>query len=215
MAASIMKIAVIGVGMVGGPLSEMWARGGHQVFVSSRHPEELIAPKDGFKGSVLEAVQFADVILLAIPFGATRKLDDEVKAHMKGKIVIDANNAWERRDGPDAIEAKSTGAGTGLWTASILPATRVVKAFNTWPFFRLRIKPGEPNQPAVPIAADDEEAGRIVMQLVNDAGLEGILLPGGLAAAAKFDTGTDIGPNSELTKYEILQRLGLTENSAL
>ena len=215
MATTVMKIAVIGVGMVGGPLSEMWARAGHQVFISSRHPEELVAPKNGHKGSVLEAVQFADVILLAIPFGATRKLDDEVKAKMRGKVVIDANNAWERRDGPDAIEAKSTGFGTGLWTASIIPEARVVKAFNTWPFFRMRIRPGEPNQPAVPVAADDEEAGRIGMQLVHDAGLEGILLPGGLAAAARFDTGTDIGPNSELTRSEILQRLGLTDNSDL
>jgi predicted dinucleotide-binding enzyme len=127
---------------------------------------------------------------------------------MKGKIVIDANNAWEGRDGPDAIEAKSTGEGTGIWTASILSDTRVVKAFNTWPFFRMRLNPGDPNQPAVPVAADDEEAARIGMQLVNDAGLEGILLPGGLGASRLFDTGTPIGPNSGLTKSEILGFLG-------
>ena len=74
--------------MVGGQLSEMWASAGHQVFVSSRHPEQLNAPPNGFKGTVLEAVQFADVILLAIPFGQTRKLSDEIKSNMKGKIVI-------------------------------------------------------------------------------------------------------------------------------
>ena len=160
--------------MVGGPLSNMWSHAGHQVFVCSRHPENLTAPPNGFKGTVLEAVQFADVILLAIPFGATRKLSDEVKSNMIGKIVIDANNAWERRDGPDAIEAKSTKQGTGVWTASILPGTKVVKAFNTWPFFRMQINPGQLNQPAVPIAADDEEAARIGLQLVKDAGLEGM-----------------------------------------
>lgn len=201
--------------MVGGQLSEMWASAGHQVFVSSRHPEQLNAPPNGFKGTVLEAVQFADVILLAIPFGQTRKLSDEIKSNMKGKIVIDANNAWERRDGPDAIEAKSTGKGTGLWTASILPETTVIKAFNTWPFFRMQIKPGHPNQPAVPIATDDKEAARIGLKLVHDAGLEGLVLPGGLSASVLFDTGTEIGPNSGVTKSEILARLGIDDRSDL
>ena len=45
-----MKIGLIGVGMVGGPLSELWASAGHEVFVSSRHPARLVAPPGGRKG---------------------------------------------------------------------------------------------------------------------------------------------------------------------
>ena len=42
--------------------------------------------------------------------------------------------------------------GNGLNVSqSILPGTKVVKAFNTWPFYRMQINPGQLNQPAVPI----------------------------------------------------------------
>lgn len=105
MTAVAMRIALIGVGMVGGPLAELWAQAGHQVFVSSRHPEELVAPPNGFKGTVIDAVNWADVILLAIPFSAVPKLPQEVKDAMNGKVVLDANNAWLGREGKAAHDA--------------------------------------------------------------------------------------------------------------
>ena len=103
--ANALKVAIIGVGMVGGPLAELWARAGHQVFVSSRHPEQLVAPAGGFKGNVLDAVNFADAILLAIPLSAVPKLPDDVKNAMRGKVLLDANNAWLGREGEAAAEA--------------------------------------------------------------------------------------------------------------
>ncbi|NJK88761.1 MAG: NAD(P)-binding domain-containing protein [Myxococcales bacterium] len=38
-----MKIGLLGAGMIGGTLAELWARAGQEVRVSSRHPEELPA----------------------------------------------------------------------------------------------------------------------------------------------------------------------------
>ena len=157
---SALRIGLIGVGMVGEPLSLLWASAGHEVFVSSRHPERLQAPAGGYKGSVLEAVRFADVLLLAIPFSAVPHLPAEVKQAMVGKIVIDANNAWKGREGAAAAEAHATGLGSAVWTASQLPGARIVKAFNTWPFFRYSqysVLPVE-QRPAVPIAGDDGDA---------------------------------------------------------
>jgi hypothetical protein len=69
----------------------------------------------------------------------------------------------------------------------------------------MRINPGQPNQPAVPIAAYDEEAAHIFLHLIKDAGLEGRILPGGLTASRLFDTGTDSGPNSGMANKKYLK----------
>jgi hypothetical protein len=203
------KIGCIGVGMVGGPLSAEWSAAGHSVFVSSRNPDALEAPPGGSKGTVLEAVQFADVVLLAIPFSAVPHLSQEVKDALDGKIVLDANNCWRGREGQAAAEALASGKGSGVWTAGQLPGARIVKAFNTWPFFRMRIDRGAVNQPAVPLASDDEEAMAVAQRLVVDAGLEAVVVPGGLEAARAFDVETPAGPNSGLTKADLVRVLGL------
>ena len=36
-----LKIGIIGAGKIGGTLAALWARAGHEVLVSSRHPDEL------------------------------------------------------------------------------------------------------------------------------------------------------------------------------
>ena len=36
-----LKIGIIGAGKIGGSLATLWAKAGHEVLISSRHPEEL------------------------------------------------------------------------------------------------------------------------------------------------------------------------------
>jgi predicted dinucleotide-binding enzyme len=210
--ASAIKIGVIGVGMVGGPLSSLWAQAGHEVLVSSRNPSSLTAPEpNGRVGTPEEAAAFGDVVLLAIPFSATASLSAACKAAMDGKVVIDANNAFPHRDGDAAVEALGSGAGSGSWTAAQLPSgCRVVKAFNTWPFFRMAVNPGRAGQPCVPVASDDDGALQLVAKLVADAGLDAVPLTGlGLKASAHFDAGTPIGPNSGVVEAQVRAHLGL------
>ena len=210
--ASVLKIGVIGVGMVGGPLSSLWAQAGHEVLVSSRNPSSLTAPEpNGRVGTPEEAAAFGDVVLLAIPFSATAGLSAACKAALAGKVIIDANNAFPHRDGAAAVEALEAGTGSGSWTAAQLPAgCRVVKAFNTWPFFRMSVDPGRAGQPCVPVASDDEEALHLVAKLVADAGLDAVPLTGlGLKASARFDAGSPIGPNSGAVEAQVRTYLGL------
>ena len=212
-----MKIGLIGVGMVGGPLSELWASAGHEVFVSSRHPARLQVPPGGRKGSVLDAVRFADVLLLAIPLSAVPGLPDEVKRAMAGKVLLDANNAWKGREGDAAAEVHGTGLGSGTWTARQLPGARVVKAFNTWPFFQYATYAALPPaaRPAVPLASDDSEALALASELVRDARMEPVVAFGGLRAAARFDTDTTAGPLSMLTKNALVEALAAGADAEL
>src|SRR5437588_8429924 len=70
-----LKIATIGAGREGGALGTLFAKAGHAVMFSSRHPEQLndlvaSAGPLAKAGTVAEAIGFADVVLLVVPYTA-------------------------------------------------------------------------------------------------------------------------------------------------
>ena len=105
-----MKIAFIGSGRQGGALGLQFAKAGHEVMFSSRHPEELkdLVAKAGGKtraGLPEEAAKFGDVIVIAVPYGALPQVGKDYGPLMKGKVVVDLGNPRADRDGPMANEA--------------------------------------------------------------------------------------------------------------
>src|ERR1700691_2647718 len=70
-----LKIGIIGAGKIGGTLATLWVQAGHEVLISSRHPDELkglaqsLGPK-AHVGTLREAALFGDVVLISIPYGA-------------------------------------------------------------------------------------------------------------------------------------------------
>ena len=69
--ASGIKIGIIGSGNLGGTLGTLWAKSGHPVLFSSRHPEELKKLVDSLgplarAGTVREALAFGDVYRCAL-----------------------------------------------------------------------------------------------------------------------------------------------------
>src|SRR5262245_50570263 len=66
-----LKIGIIGTGRIGGALARHWVEAGHEVLVSSRHPEELepLAKELGPKahvGQPREAAAFGSVVLVSV-----------------------------------------------------------------------------------------------------------------------------------------------------
>ena len=51
-----LKIGIIGTGKIGGALARHWVAAGHEVFMSSRHPEEL-APLAAARGGAHDEAQ--------------------------------------------------------------------------------------------------------------------------------------------------------------
>src|ERR1700755_1123927 len=79
---STLKIGMIGAGNEGGPLGTIFAKLGHPVMFSSRHPEELkdlvaAAGPTASAGTTAEAVAFGDVIFLAVPYTAVAQIGQE------------------------------------------------------------------------------------------------------------------------------------------
>lgn len=190
-----MKIGIIGSGRQGGALGILFAKAGHQVLFSSRHPEELkdVVAKAGPNakaGLPQDAATFGDVVLIAVPYGAVPQVGKDYAALMKGKVVIELGNPREDRDGPMATEAKAKG--TGVTSAAYIPGVKLVRAFNALSFVQVERDANRPGEKlGIPVAGDDAGAVKTVVQLVTDAGFDPVVV-GGLARAKEFDTGTAV-----------------------
>jgi len=206
-----MKIGIIGAGHIGGTIGELWAKAGHPVFFSSRHPEELkdLVARLGplaQAGTVDQAIGFGDVVFIAVPYGALPLIGKDYGKSLAGKIVLDADNAVASRDGAIAEEAERDGI--GVTSQKYLPGTRLVRAFNTLSYM---IFAREANRPAprlaVPIAGDDPEAVQVAAGLVRDAGFDPVEV-GKLADARRFQRGAP-GYGQSVGAAELKQKLSL------
>ncbi len=190
-----LKIGIIGTGHIGGALATLWVRAGHEVLMSSRHPQELqglahsLGPK-AHVGTPAEAARFGDVVVISVPYGALPQVGRDLKNDLAGKIVLDTGNPYPGRDGPMALEARRKG--TGVASAEYLPGVRLVRAFNAINSGDLRSEAHRKGAPiAIPLAGDDSQALQVAQQLVRDAGFAPVVV-GPLAKAREFDVGTPV-----------------------
>lgn len=190
-----LRIGIIGSGDLGGSVGLAWAEAGHEIFFSSRNPDQLgeLVEQAGGRaraGYPDEAAEFGEVVLIAVPYMALPQVGEDYAHLMQGKVVIEVGNPQET-DGPMHLEALEKG--TGVASAEFLPGVRLVRAFNAIAAFHVRA--GGLNQDGervgVPIAGDDPEAIEITTGLVEDAGFEPVVV-GGLARAEEFDIGTPV-----------------------
>lgn len=176
------KIGIIGSGNIGGGLGKHLAKAGHSVMFSSRNPQELqpLAEEAGPNaqvGTVEEAAEFGEVLLLAYPFGKTPEVSKQV-ADPAGKVLIDANNYYPGRDGQQpGKEMQEKGLLESEWTASYFPGAHVAKAFNSIPAKTLADRAFDEGVPlAVPYGAADEQAREALEAILASIGFVGVYL---------------------------------------
>ncbi len=170
-----MKIGIIGSGNVGSALGKIWARGGHDIIFSSRHPEELKGlaesiGKNARYGMPAEAVKLGEVVVLAVPWSQAK---DALKSAgpFSGKTLIDCTNPLKSDLSGLAVEC-STSAGEEV--SKIAKDARVVKAFNTT-FAALMQSPSRMFGTMRPVGfycGDDDPAKAVVSGLIRETGLE-------------------------------------------
>lgn len=204
-----LKIGIVGTGKIGGALARHWVAAGHEVFVSSRHPEELqglvkeLGPK-AKAGTPKQAAAFGSVVLVSVPYGAIPQLGTDLATELAGKVIIDTSNPVESRDGAGASEWQRKGAGVS--TAELLKNRRVVRAFNCIPAASLANQANrKPARLAIPIGGDDAAAIATTERLVRDAGFDPVLV-GSLAKSREFDLGQPLAQGG-LTAAELKARI--------
>jgi predicted dinucleotide-binding enzyme len=206
------RIGIIGAGNIGGTLGGLWAKAGHAVMLSSRHPEELKNLVEGLgpnarAGTPAEAIAFGDVVLIAVPYKAYPQIAQDHGAALKNKIVIDAGNATQARDGEVYGEVQARGI--AAVSAKYLDKALIVRAFNA-ANYKVFAKNAhrEGAQMAIPLAGDDLQAVATVSKLVTDAGFDPVVV-GSLQKADSFAMGS-AGFGLELTAPDMRARLGVT-----
>jgi 8-hydroxy-5-deazaflavin:NADPH oxidoreductase len=173
-----MKLAIIGSGNIGKSIGVWASMVNYEVIFSSKngqHAQEAakLAGNKAKSATVPEAVEMADIILLAVPYGSVKEVLSEVGPLLKGKVLIDATNA---------LTDDYSGLRLGFTTSAaeeiekLAPGAKVVKAFNTvfaqvYASQNPKIKE---NKISVFYASDDKEAKSKVADLIGRMGFDAV-----------------------------------------
>ena len=172
-----MKIGIIGSGNVGGTLGKAWSRKGHRVCFGLRSGDEAQAKalladagSSARTGSVQEAAESSDVLLLATPWEAAQEAIGAA-GNLAGKILIDATNPLLPGLGGLAV---GTDTSAGELIAEWAQGARVVKAFNTVGFNIMADSSFPQGEAALFYCGGDAEAKKVVAELVDELGFEAL-----------------------------------------
>ena len=187
-------LGLIGAGNIGGQLARLAvARDVDVVISNSRGPEtltELVAelgPR-ARAGTAAEAAAAGDLVVVTVPL---KNYAQVPVAPLAGKIVIDTNNYYPQRDGQIAELDDERTTVSELLQAH-LPESKVVKAFNNIMAADLTADgapAGSPDRRALPVAGDDAEAKRVVVELLDSYGFDAVDV-GTLADGWRFQRDT-------------------------
>ena len=215
MTISDSTVAVIGTGTLGSTLAANFAAGGQDFLLAGRDQEAARKLASGLDGhaevaSVDEAVDRADVLVLAVWFDSFKELIAQYGERLSGKVIVDPTNPT----GPDGhggfrkIIGEQESSGQIL--AGLLPAgARLVKALGTLSAGTLAAAARqEPDRAVGFYAADDDAAGDLVAGLIRAGGYEPVPV-GGLDQSIRIEMFGDLhefgGLGRVVTKEEALK----------
>jgi len=186
-------VAIIGTGNIGGRLAADFAAGAQDFLLAGRDQEATRKLASGLDGhaeavSVDEAVQRADVLVLAVWFDTVKQLIAQYGERLAGKVIVDPTNPI----GPDGNggfqkiigEQESSGQ---ILAGLLPPGARLVKAFGTLSADSLSAAARrEPERAVLFYAADDDAAGNLVADLIRIDGYEPVRV-GGLDQSIRLE----------------------------
>jgi predicted dinucleotide-binding enzyme len=164
-----MHVGVIGAGHIGGNVARQAKRAGHDVKLSfSRDAASLeaLARELGAHvsaGTPREAVEFGDVVVIAVPWGVIPQALSEA-GNLRGKIVIDTTNQFGSGPLPAAGQTAAS------FNAARMPGARYVKSFNTLTAgFQAQTASRKGDERIVQwICGDDPSAKEVVAGLIEE-----------------------------------------------
>jgi 8-hydroxy-5-deazaflavin:NADPH oxidoreductase len=174
-----MKIGIIGSGRIGGNVAQQAVKAGHEVKLSfSRQPDRLsaLAEELGSRASVgspAEAVNFADIVVFAVPWSVIAEALSQA-GELTGKIVVDTTNQFG--SGPMPEEGQTAAA----FNAARMRGARYVKSFNTLTAaFQEQTASRTGEERVVQwICGDDADAKATVAHLIEEMGYAPVDLGG-------------------------------------
>jgi 8-hydroxy-5-deazaflavin:NADPH oxidoreductase len=165
------RIGVIGAGHIGGNCARQAVKAGHEVKLSfARDPAKLqeLASELGQRasvGSAREAVEFGEVVILSVPWGAIPEALAQA-GDLTGKVVIDTTNQFGSGPKPGPGHTAAT------FNEQRMPGARYVKSLNTLTagFQQQAADRDGPDRVVQWVCGDDPAAKELVAELIEDMG---------------------------------------------
>jgi 8-hydroxy-5-deazaflavin:NADPH oxidoreductase len=201
-----MKTAIIGLGNIGSQLAKNLITGGENVIVADRTlaKAEKLAAEPGGKAepmTIADAINKADVVILAIYFDVMKDLIATYHSALAGKIVVDPSNPIAP-DGKGGFKRTiPPNQSSGQLIAALLPeGAEFVKAFGTLSAQSLGAAVNrKPERAVLFYATDYPEAGQVVAKLITASGFSPVSV-GGVDQSIRIEVGGDLHEFGKLGK---------------
>ena len=188
-----MTTAIIGVGNVGGALARHLTAGGEQVVLAAREESDAAALAGELgslasAASVPEAIEAADVVVLAVWFDALKQLIADYAGLLDGKVVADPSNPLGFNADGTLFRTLPDGQSQGSLVAAMLPAgAHYVKALGTLTAGSLASSANRaPRRAVLFYATDDDQAAAAVDRLITACGFDPVKV-GGVSEAGRIE----------------------------
>jgi predicted dinucleotide-binding enzyme len=195
-----MTVSVIGTGNLGSRVARRLAEGGVDLLLAAedRSHAESIARNLGNRVKavdVSDAVANGDQIILATWFSTTKDLLSEYRPELVGKIVVDPSNNVAFDQSGNATSLNPEGVSAAQQLAPLVPqGAWYVKAFGSLSADMLDSTVTDAGErPVLFYAADDEQAGKVVADLITKAGFDPVRA-GGIEATGRIEVFGDLHP---------------------
>lgn len=165
-----MEITIFGKGNMGQAIGKNFADAGNDV---------------QYYGSKDTAERLGDIVIMAVPYPALAALAKQYQTKLAGKIVVDITNPLNFETFDELVVPADSSAAQQL--QKLLPASTVLKAFNTT--FAATLQSGKiGNLPTtVLVAGDDEDAKETFKAALADSALR-VLDAGKLKRARELES---------------------------
>ncbi len=171
-----MNIGFIGTGQVGGTLAKRLGSKGHSIFLAARDISSSevnqLAKSIGANAKVQtiqETIASTEIIILATPFGAIESIAKENLISFRGKVLIDCTNPLKPDLSGLVFNGESSG---GEYLQSLLPETKIVKAFNTVGFNIMENPEFVGRKTIMYFCGNDQEARFKTQTLIQELGFQ-------------------------------------------
>lgn len=217
MTISDKTVAIIGTGNIGSTLAADFAAGGQGFLLAGREQEDArqLASRLGGHAEAVsldEAVDRADVLILAVWFDVFKQFVAQYGERLAGKVIVDPTNPIGPDDSGGFQKIIGAQESSGKILAGLLPTgARLVKAFGTLSAPTLAATARrKPERAVLFYAADDDAAGDVVADLIDSGGYEPVRV-GGLDQSIRIEAFGELhelgGLGRAVTKAEALNAI--------